>query len=86
MSYAFMGTILRVNLSEGTVSPESLRWDWAREFLGGAGLATKYLYEEITPGVDPLGPENVLIFMSGPLTGTASASASLLALRGTEYE
>lgn len=43
--------------------------------LGGCGLATKYLFEELRPGTKPLGPENKLIFMSGPLTGTLSPSS-----------
>ena len=76
MSYAFMGKILRVNLSQGTISAEPIRDDWAQRFLGGAGLATKYLYEEVPRGTNPLGPANKLIFMTGPLTGTTSASAS----------
>ncbi len=76
MSHAFMGKILRVGLSEGTISAESIRDDWAQQFLGGAGLATRYLYEEVPRGADPLGPANKLIFMTGPLTGTTSASAS----------
>ncbi|MFC2031002.1 aldehyde ferredoxin oxidoreductase family protein [Chloroflexota bacterium] len=76
MSNAFMGRILRVNLTEGKIAEERIREGWAREFVGGAGLATKYLYEEVPQGVDALGPENALIFMTGPLTGTASASAS----------
>ena len=46
MNYGFMGKILRVNLSQGRVSAEPIRDDWAQQFLGGAGLATKYLYEE----------------------------------------
>jgi aldehyde:ferredoxin oxidoreductase len=71
-----MGKILRVDLSAGKISAEAIREDWAEKYLGGAGLATKYLYEEMPKGVDPLGPENLLIFMTGPLTGTASASAS----------
>jgi aldehyde:ferredoxin oxidoreductase len=71
-----MGKILRVSLSEGTVASEPIRDDWARQFLGGAGLATRYLYEEVPRGTDPLGPANELIFMTGPLTGTPSASAS----------
>ena len=75
MSNAFMGQILRVNLTEGTVTPEDIREDWAKAFLGGAGLATRYLYDEVPRGADPLGPDNRLIFMTGPLTGTASASA-----------
>ena len=75
MTKAYMGKILRVNLSAGTVTEEGLREDWTRKFIGGAGLATKYLYDEVPSGIDPLGPENKLIFMTGPLTGTASASA-----------
>jgi aldehyde:ferredoxin oxidoreductase len=76
VSYGFMGQILRVDLSEGTISREEIRGDWARKYLGGSGLATKYLLDEVPKGADPLGPENLLIFMTGPLTGTASASAS----------
>jgi aldehyde:ferredoxin oxidoreductase len=75
MSKAYMGKILRVKLSEGTVVEEDLRDDWARGFIGGAGLATKYLYDEIPAGIDPLGSQNKLVFMTGPLTGTTSASA-----------
>jgi aldehyde:ferredoxin oxidoreductase len=76
MVYGFMGKILRVNLSTGSIAEEDIPADWTRKYLGGAGLATKYLYDEVPRGVDPLGPENLLIFMTGPLTGTASASAS----------
>jgi aldehyde:ferredoxin oxidoreductase len=71
-----MGKILRVNLSEGSLSEEQIPPPWAQAFLGGSGLATKVLLEEVPPGADPLGPDNRLIFMTGPLTGTASASAS----------
>jgi aldehyde:ferredoxin oxidoreductase len=76
MNYGFMGKVLRVNLSEGELSTEEIPDNWAREYLGGAGRATKYLYDEMPSGADPFGPENPLIFMTGPLTGTASASAS----------
>jgi len=76
MSNAFVGQILRVNLSSGVISTDNLNPDWARQTLGGAGLATRYLFELTTPGIDPLGAENVLIFMTGALTGTPSASAS----------
>jgi aldehyde:ferredoxin oxidoreductase len=82
VSYAFMGKILRVNLSEGVVATEALREDWARSLIGGAGLATRYLYEQVPAGADPLGPENLLIFMTGPLTGTASASSSRYSVVG----
>jgi len=69
------GKILRVNLSESRISEEDLPESIIRKFLGGGGVATKYLYDEVRRGADPLGPENELIFMTGPLTGTASPSA-----------
>jgi len=76
MSNAYIGKILRVDLSKGAISEEWIREDWIEKFIGGAGLATKYHYSEVPKGVDPLGKENHLIFMTGPLTGTVSASAS----------
>jgi aldehyde:ferredoxin oxidoreductase len=76
MHYGFMGQLLRVNLSTGEITIESINDQWARKYLGGAGLATRYLYAELPAGIDPLDAENLLIFMTGPLTGTASASAS----------
>jgi aldehyde:ferredoxin oxidoreductase len=76
MTFGYTGTILRVNLTEKTINEEAIREDWGRQFIGGAGLATRYLYDEVPKGIDPLGPENKLIFMTGPLTGTRSASAS----------
>lgn len=68
------GKILRVNLSELRVSEEDFPESMVRKFLGGAGMATKYLYDEVKPGADPLGPENELIFMTGSLTGAVSPS------------
>jgi len=76
MGFGFMGKLLRVNLTGQKITVEEINQAWAKKFLGGAGLATKYFYEEVPGGVDPLGPDNKLIFMTGPLTGTASASAS----------
>jgi len=76
MGNAFVGQILRVNLTLGMISTEDLNLQWARQTLGGAGLATRYLFELTSPGIDPLGSENVLIFMTGALTGSPSASAS----------
>lgn len=75
MNYAYMGKILRVDLSRGEIGQEAIHEDWAKNFLGGSGLATRYLYDEVPKGADPLGPDNRLIFMTGLLTGTSSASA-----------
>lgn len=68
----YVGKILRVDLTEETVREEALPDERIlRNFVGGVGLAAKYLYEEVPPKVQPLDPENRLIFMTGPLTGTA---------------
>ncbi len=68
--------ILRVNLTEGTCTPEPLNMEWANQYLGQRGLATKYLVEEVDPKVDPLSPENKLIFATGPLTGTPASTSA----------
>jgi len=67
--------ILRVNLSKGTCTPEALNMDWAMQYLGQRGLASKYLSEEIDPKCDALGPDNKLIMATGPLTGTMASTA-----------
>ena len=74
--FGLMGKLLRVNLTEGSILQEEIPEEKAKKFLGGRGLGTKYLFDELTPGIDPLGPENKLIFMTGLLTGTPSPSAS----------
>ncbi|MFM2347989.1 MAG: hypothetical protein RL654_2742, partial [Pseudomonadota bacterium] len=72
MSWA--GKILRVNLTNGTVASEPLRMDWARQYLGSRGLGTKYLVEEMDATVDPLSPDNKMIWCTGPLTGTMAST------------
>ncbi len=72
---AWAGKILRVDLTKGTCKDEPLRMDWAQQYLGQRGLASKYLSEEIDPKVDPLSPGNKLIMTTGPLTGTAASTA-----------
>ncbi len=63
--------VLRVDLSAGKISTETLDAAFCRKYLGGAGFITYYLWKEMAGGVDPLGPGNKLIFATGPLTGTA---------------
>jgi len=72
--------ILRVNLSEGRAVPEPLNMEWAQDFLGERGLATKYLMENMDPSADPLGPDNVLIFATGPLSGTMASTSGRYAV------
>jgi aldehyde:ferredoxin oxidoreductase len=54
----------------------------ARLFLGGAGFGVKLLYDLVPPGTDPLGPDNVLVFAPGPLTGSGSPCSSRIAVTG----
>jgi aldehyde:ferredoxin oxidoreductase len=61
--------LLRADLDDRTVSSDRIPADWVRAYVGGKGLGARYLYEELSAGVDPLGPENVLLFMLGPLSG-----------------
>jgi aldehyde:ferredoxin oxidoreductase len=75
------GKILRVNLTTGTCSVEDLNMEWAGTFVGGRGLAARYLYEEIDPAIDPFSPDNKIIFATGPLTGTnASCGARYMVI------
>ena len=66
--------ILRINLTDGSIKVEPLRMDWAQQYLGLRGLATKYFVEEVDPKVDPLSPANKMIMATGPLTGTAAST------------
>ena len=68
--FGYQGKILRVNLKEGCSKVEQLDLELAKKYIGGRGLGTKILSEEIDPNIDALSEENKLIIVSGPLTGT----------------
>jgi aldehyde:ferredoxin oxidoreductase len=70
MSKGWKGKLLRVDLTSGRSSVETIPADWLRDYIGGRGLADRYLYAEMDPAIDPLSPANKLIFATGPLTGT----------------
>ena len=70
------GTLLRVDLTSGRIAKEAVREDWARDYAGGRGIAAKYLTEEVDATVDPLAPENSMIFATGPLTGTNASTGA----------
>ena len=67
-SYGWAGKILRVNLTDKTVSVSPT--DPYKEYLGGMGIANKIMYDEVPAGTDPLSPENKIVFAVGPLTAT----------------
>jgi aldehyde:ferredoxin oxidoreductase len=72
----YTGTVLRVDLTEGVVRKEPLDEAFSRAYIGGRGYTSRLQYDLIPPGVDPLGPENVLIIAPGALTGTSAPSAA----------
>jgi aldehyde:ferredoxin oxidoreductase len=76
----YMGKVLRVNLTTKTVTVEDLPEKIARDYIGGAGFGVKYLFDEVPGDVDPLGPDNKLIFAPGPLSGTPAPCASRMAV------
>ncbi|MBN1483534.1 MAG: aldehyde ferredoxin oxidoreductase family protein [Chloroflexia bacterium] len=73
--HGYMGRLLRVDLSAGELWDEPLDEDDARAFVGGSGLAARYLADLVDGETDPMGPDNPLVFMTGPLVGTAMPSA-----------
>lgn len=74
--YAWHGKILRVNLNTRDIQVETVDQEFAAKYLGGRGWAIKYLLDEMDPTVDPLSPQNIMIFASGPLTGTVAPTGN----------
>jgi aldehyde:ferredoxin oxidoreductase len=66
-----MHKYLDVDLTSGKIQEKKLDSKLAEKFIGGKGLGAKILYDELKAGVDPLSPENIILFMTGPLTGTS---------------
>jgi aldehyde:ferredoxin oxidoreductase len=72
---SYAGKLLVVDLTSRTVTTEPLNEKYAAQYIGGAGLAARHLYDEIDARTDPLGPDNPLVFMTGPLDATAAPSS-----------
>lgn len=68
--YGWRGTILRIDLTKNEITKQPLDETIVRNFIGGRGLNSKTLFDEVNPGIDPLGHENVLCLAPGPLIGT----------------
>jgi aldehyde:ferredoxin oxidoreductase len=65
------GRILKVDLSTAEIKKDLIPPDLIRDYIGGAGLAARLLWDELKPELSPLDPSNPLLFITGPLTGTA---------------
>lgn len=75
MKTSYNGKLARINLSTGTIQTEELNLELAKKFIGGRGLGTKIIYDEGIATVDPLSEQNKLVYIPGPMTGTASPTA-----------
>jgi aldehyde:ferredoxin oxidoreductase len=80
-AYGWTGRLLRVDLSSGRIWEEESR-SQGQEFIGGRGLGTALAWEEIPPGVGALDPENVLMFLTGPFTGTTAPMSGRVTVCG----
>lgn len=69
MSRGYMGKILFVDLTRSRIEEEDLDETLSHNFIGGYGIGARIIYSRQKGGVDPLGPENILGFTTGPLTG-----------------
>lgn len=72
----YAGSVLTINLNDESKKITQLQRSIVHEYLGGKGLAAKVLLEELSPETKPLSPENIILFVNGPLTGTLAPSAS----------
>jgi len=75
MAGGYVGRLLNVDLTRRKISIEGLDEALARRYIGGSGLAARFIYDRVSPAIDPFAPENLLVFMTGPLTGTLSPSS-----------
>jgi len=71
----YFGKVKEVDLTTGKVESYELPEDMVKKFIGGKGIGAKILYDRLAPKVDPLSPENLLIFATGPLTGTIAPTS-----------
>jgi aldehyde:ferredoxin oxidoreductase len=76
MPGGYNGKILRVNLSKGSMTTETIDESFCRRYIGGAGFVIYYLWKELKQGVDALSPDNKLIFALGPVTGLSLPGAA----------
>jgi aldehyde:ferredoxin oxidoreductase len=76
----YAGKILEVDLSSGTIERVDLDRETAEKYIGGKGFGIHTLFHRLPAGCDPLSPENVLVFATGPLTGSAAPASGRLEL------
>lgn len=74
--------ILKIDLSQGRTALLEVPSAWREQFLGGASLAARLLYSSLTANLDPFSPQAPLLFLTGPLTGTAGPTVGRFVVCG----
>jgi aldehyde:ferredoxin oxidoreductase len=82
MANGYLGKVLWVDLTGGKIKEEALDEKLCRDYIGGYGLGARILFDRMKAGADPLGPENILGFVTGPYTGTQAIGGSRYAVVG----
>ncbi|UCF90656.1 MAG: aminotransferase class III-fold pyridoxal phosphate-dependent enzyme [Desulfobacterales bacterium] len=72
----YAGQVLHVDLTTRAIQSQPLNLAWLKDYIGGWGLGVRYFYDRVDPQVDPLGPDNAVVIMTGPLCGTLAPTAS----------
>jgi aldehyde:ferredoxin oxidoreductase len=76
----YCGKVLRVDLSTRKIVTEDLSEEWCTRYIGAKGIGYRYMLQDVPAGTDPLGPENEIIFMTGPFAGTIVPTSSRMAV------
>ncbi len=90
--HGWTGKTVKINLTDSSITETNSDQNILQSFIGGRGLGVKLYYDAVKPDIDPLSPENILIFATGPLTGTAApmsgrhAMVSKSPLTGTIFD
>jgi aldehyde:ferredoxin oxidoreductase len=79
---SYAGQFLRIDLTKKSFQVEPIPEKMKKDWVGGRGFGIRYLYEEIKPGIDPLGPENKLFFVTGVIGGTTAQGFSRYIVMG----
>jgi aldehyde:ferredoxin oxidoreductase len=76
------GRLLRVDLTSGRIEPDQIPAEYVRDYLGGSALAARILWDELDPAIDPLDPRSPLLWITGPLTGSAGPTTGRFTICG----
>ena len=83
MVYGYSGKILEVDLTTSKVNKIPLDMDIVRDYIGGRGYMDRLFWDRAGPSVRPFGPENLVMYFTGPITGLTSAPTTVLRFKSS---